>query len=230
MQMHEAIGKSSTALFAVAFSLMCWGPGLAQDGSAARGECGIGVEGVLLSRTDTAELRPEGGKVVAVLQVRGDSLPGRHAQLCLFVSDTLVYYDEWPVWRWLYAGSVAVEAPEAEVAKRAVASVGVFSTFPSAYDHGYWYATLDTNPYAGVAYSLKELAYRARVGLAIVAGLSQHVRDSILAAPVDSTLVRDIVRRFASVPTTMFAYWIGGETTVQVAWCVEQRRFLIVTS
>lgn len=93
-----------------------------------------------------------------------------------------------------------------------------------------------------VTYSLKQYAYRARHRLPVAmsfpqlrddtlirkVALPQRVRDSLRAAPVDSSAIRDLVQRLLRERAMTFTYRLGGELEIQIVWDRVSRRFFVV--
>ncbi len=225
-------------------------PHLERLGASKRSACYVPEEGVLLVEHADKAVGARQSTAHFFLVLRGRSLTTSTINVCIAVDSEVAYRQGWSSDSW------ARDA--AEIAETVGRRVNVDSTIgefarnffdqtafqPGRFDEPYLAQPWDAgfqNPYAPIAYSLKQYAYRTahRLPVALTLpqsndqvppalALSRRVRDSLFAAPVDSAAIREVAVRLTSEKALTFTYHVGGELFVEIVWDRVSRRFLLV--
>jgi len=187
-----------------------------------------------------------------MLALRGKGLNTTSVELCIFVSNQVAYRQLWSAAGWA-SDETRPAGPTSRqrslrgdsLVRSAVDTVIQTSFTPFRFESEDPTQGWDSdfqNPFAPIAYTLKQYDYRAahRLPLAIQlphvpmedgstpgVSLPARVCDSLYRAPVDSQTVRSLVQRLAGEHAPTFSFSLGGELLVEIVWDRLSRRFLL---
>ncbi len=207
--------------------------------------------GVLFVRQVEKALGPGQATARFVLRVSGRTLSNAMVDFCVAVDSQLVYRHVWSAQLWADDYVRDASANDATISADTVVA-HLANEFFNDWAFGWnqdddeaiassWNSRF-SNAYSPIAYSVKQYAYRAERQLPIGMSfpqlpddsinrdlaLPQRVRDSLNAAPVDSVLIKDTVKRMRSENALIFHYTLCFTCRISIVWDRVSRKFLLL--
>jgi hypothetical protein len=103
-----------------------------------------------------------------------------------------------------------------------------FGTLETVESMSSWVNNPSFDRRAAIAEGLKERDYWTAHRLILGTPLSASVRDSLRSAPVDSGFVIALADSLGREYPTSFAYWLGEENGLLIAWWNRGRQFVTI--
>jgi len=223
-------GQRFLVVLALASALLECRSGVRTPGPLGVG-CGEFASGPLLYFTRNHHLEPGGQIAVFTLRIDGASLADGMATLCVESDSALLYRNVWRTW-WWWHGPTAPMAAKGDSVVRTVAArffdERAFGTLETVESMSSWVNNPSFDRRAAIAEGLKERDYWTAHRLILGTPLSASVRDSLRSAPVDSGFVIALADSLGREYPTSFAYWLGEENGLLIAWWNRGRQFVTI--